>query len=74
MLAHPKKKNISKGGGEYNYADSGTKHQPTPCKQVTAQRAIEPGTSAKTPGQKGGRYVTGVTESTRFIFVLKIID
>ena len=46
MLAHPKKKNISKGGGENHYAESGTEHKPTPCKQ--AKNLYED------PGPKGG--------------------
>ena len=29
-LAYPKKKNSSKGGGEYHNAESGTEHKPVP--------------------------------------------
>ena len=63
MLSIPEEKNTSKGGGKYHYTDSGTEHQITPCNQNALYRAIKPGTSAKTPGQRG-RYVTGVTKSS----------
>ena len=65
IQACPKKKNTSKGGVEYHYVDSGTEHQPTPCKRskrITRHRASQE--PPRRPRAKAGRYVTGVTESS----------
>ena len=75
MQACPKKKNTSKGGGEYHHVDSGTEHQPTPCKrskQVTRQRASQE--PPRRPRAKGWRYVTGVTESSISTLYLRLFN
>ena len=64
--------NISKGGGEYHYADSGTDHQLTAKKsQCTVQSRQEPPPRTRA---KGGRYFTGVTESSILTSLFKIIS
>ena len=60
MLAHPSMNNISQGVGEYHYADSGTKHKPTPCKPEHKPTPCKQARNLRGDhGPKGGRMLQG---------------